>query len=273
MSAQVLVNKGLKYWAIFQVGRRNASVYLVDLWSLGIMVGIRVGVITQLYTATFLSIGVVVVDGFTIPMTVWSVMVANALQLCSATRQIIFELQDEIKNGNIAHIMGKPYSLPTYFILIYFGRFRARFIPAVLIGGLFAWMFVGMPDITILGILTATILAIFGFFLNASISLIIALGSFWIEDVSAYRWIYDKAQWALSGMVIPLAIFPGNFKTLIEYSPFGQLFYSAGRMLVGFDTLLFLKYFATQIFWLAIMLILVAVIYRKGTKNVSINGG
>src|SRR5690606_16318846 len=185
--------------------------------------------------ATFTSVGLQVVDGFTLSMVVWSVMITNALQLCSGTRQMILELQDEIKSGNVAHTLSKPYSLIAYFMLQYFGRFQTKVFAAVSVGALAAAFFAGVPQITVLGIICGIILASFGFLINAAISIGIGLCAFWVEDVSGFRWVYDKFQWVLSGMVIPLAFLPDGLRLIIEYSPFGQLFYSAGRILVDYN--------------------------------------
>lgn len=268
-----MFNKASKYWAMFQIGQRNASVYFMDWWSVGLLVAIRVAVLTQLYAATFTSVGLQVVDGFTLSMVIWSVMVANALQLSSGTRQMILELQNEIKSGNVAHTLSKPYSLVTYFILQYFGRFQTKALAAVSLGAVAAAFFAGVPQITVLGIICGIILSSFGFLINAAISMGIGLTAFWVEDISGFRWIYDKFQWVLSGMVIPLAFLPDGLRLLIEYSPFGQLFYSAGRILVDFEAQTFWQYLGTQVFWLLVLLYVVTVIYRKGIKNVSVNGG
>ena len=73
--------------------------------------------------------------------------------------------------------------------------------------------------------------------------------------------------------MLPIALFPEPFKTIAEYLPFGQLYYSAARLLVHFDSAFFFHFFAVQLVWVGVFLALSLFIWRKGMKNVSISGG
>jgi ABC-2 type transport system permease protein len=218
-------------------------------------------------------VGSTEISGLTLTMTVWSLAMAQSLQLSSGTRMTILKLQDEIVSGNIAYVINKPYSFLGYLYSQDLGRFPARFFGGAFLGFAACFMLVGPLHTTMPTLLATFVLIMMGFTLNVLISMVIGMLCFWTEDVSAYRWIYDKVQWTFSGMVIPLAMFPDTFRKIIEYTPFGQLFYPAARIFVGYNPGLFLRYLSFQIFWSIVFLFLAFIIYKKGIRNVANNGG
>lgn len=270
---ELLRTKTAKYFAILKVGYQSATVYTGDMITLGLLVALRVFILSQLYRVTYATLDKDVINGLTLPMTMWLITLAQSQQLTSSTRQMIRNFQDEIKNGNIAYTLSKPYSLVLYLYSQYLGRFCARIPPAVGLGLLAAWILVGSVAITWQALFAAAILAIFGFTLNMILTVTIGLGAFWFEEVTAFRWVYDKLQWIFSGMIIPLALFPASIRSVAEYTPFGLLFYPAARIFVGFENTAFIRYLVLQLVWIIVFGTIMFSIYKRGSKNVAINGG
>lgn len=262
-----------KYAAILKIGYQNARVYVGDNLSMGFSVGIRMVILGQLYVVTFAQTGSDTIGGLTLPMTLWLITMAQSQQLTSATRKTVLYLQSEIQSGNIAHVMAKPYSLVLYIYFTYLGRFYTRIWTGLICGFVVSYFIAGGITLTWPALLGSAILSFCGFTLNIIISQIIGLSAFWTEDVTGFRWIYDKLQWVFSGMIIPLAFFPDALRLFAEYSPFGVLFYPSARIFVGFEAELFFRYLSFQIGWIIVMGLILHVIYNKGKKNVSINGG
>ena len=103
--------------------------------------------------------------------------------------------------------------------------------------------------------------------------LIIGLSAFWAEDTSAFRWIYDKMLWIFGGIFLPFSILPDKYQSLIQLLPFNQMLYAPARMIVSFNIQEFYKNFVIQIVWIIILSLLVRWMYKKGTKNLSVNAG
>jgi ABC-2 type transport system permease protein len=240
---------------------------------LGAIAGIRIWVLYQLYQVTYRSVGLTTVGELTVPMTVWALALIQSVFLSTGTRLIIRELSDDIIAGNIAYIINRPYSLPLYIYFSTWGRVIARIIPTLMIGSLVAFVLVGPLRFTFAGLAGGIILLFLGLSLNALLSICIGLLAFWMEDVSAVRWIYDKVQWALGGIVIPVALFPDKWRTIAEVLPFPHLFYTPAQIMVNFNADKFFYYLILQVIWIAVISALCAFIYRRGIKNVSINGG
>lgn len=263
----------LKYFAIAKVSYSHATAYYFDAASIGLMVGIRLWVLTQLYTVTYRVNDATSIGGLTLATAIWSLMFTNCFLLCSGTRGVLLSISEDIKSGNIAYILGRPYSFLLYLFSNFSGRFVARFLPTIVVSSLVTLLLVGPISFTLAGLLAGVLLALIGLSMNAVIIFCLGLLAFWTEEVKPYRWIWEKAQWTLGGIMIPLSLFPDSLRQVAEYLPFGAVYYPSARMFVGFDAHMFWKFLGVQIFWLVIALIIMIRLYKKGSKEVSINGG
>ena len=141
------------------------------------------------------------------------------------------------------------------------------------VGILAVLILVGPIAISPKAIIFGAILLFLGIFIDFLCLYIIGLLAFWIEDIRPVIWIYSKGLFIMGGMIFPIALFPESFRKIAELLPFSQMFYGASRIFVKFDLGLFYKYLLLQIFWIGIFYIASVLIYKKGVKNVNINGG
>ncbi len=262
----------LKYFEILKISFLTDTTYLSSNFTSGLVVFFRIWIFTQLYQITYATINKTTVSGFTIPMVIWSLMIVQSM--ASSTRpSIARKIQDEIKEGTIDLKICRPYSFMFFYYFELIGRFISSATVNLLVGFIAVLILVGPIKITIASLIFGLILLIFGIFLDFLTQYIIGLLSFWIEDIQPIIWIYGKGVFILGGMIFPIALFPESFQKVAEFLPFSQLFYSASRTFVSFDYNLFVKYLLTQIVWIIIFYALAAFMYRKGVRNVNINGG
>jgi ABC-2 type transport system permease protein len=97
--------------------------------------------------------------------------------------------------------------------------------------------------------------------------------AFWIEDVTSIDWLFRAASMIFGGAILPLALFPDQVKAIAEYLPFGQLYYSAARLIVHYDYHVFIKFLTIQVGWLLLFSIIAFWVLKEGVKRVSISGG
>jgi ABC-type uncharacterized transport system permease subunit len=107
------------------------------------------------------------------------------------------------------------------------------------------------------------------FFINSCIG----LASLWVEDTIAFQWIYQKAQIVFGGVMLPIALFPEKIRAIAEVLPFSQLFYSGARLMVQFDWLLLQRFVLIQAGWILVFGTLALIMFNRGVRNVSSNGG
>jgi ABC-2 type transport system permease protein len=266
------MKKIIKYLTILRVNSASSSVYLVNLISQSITVIFRVWIYTQLYRVTYQIAGTKEINDLSLAMVVWSLALAQSFQTAtipSVTRMV----DEEVKTGSIAYTINRPYS----YILFHYFSFLGRLIPRLLTNLAIAIpasiVLVGLVRSSAIGWTAGAFLLFFGYLLDFSISMIIGLFAFWTEDTSAFRWIYNKGALVLGGLIVPLSLFPDSVRRAAEVLPFSQLYYSAARIMVNYDAGLFWRFFTTQITWIIVFSVIAFLVFRKGVKNVSINGG
>jgi ABC-2 type transport system permease protein len=265
--------KVMKYFAVAKMNFTHSHVYLFDAFSMGGMVAVRVWILFLLYKAAYSSLGQAEVGGLTLAHAVWIILFTQVFQMSNAPRKIVFKMSDDIKSGDIAYMLIRPMSYLLHILIGQWGVIFSRLFFSLIIGVLAPLFLVGSFPVSVPSVLASALLLIFGMTLGILMSMCVGLFAFWTEDVSAFRWIFDKLQWYLGGLVIPVALFPETLRSVVELAPFAHMYYGPARILVKYDPDLFIQYLTTQIVWLVVIALVTILIYKKGIKNVSINGG
>jgi ABC-2 type transport system permease protein len=133
-------------------------------------------------------------------------------------------------------------------------------------------IFFGLPALTFPQIITFLILTVQGVILNIILYQSFALTAFWIENPDPVYWIFTKMAWFVNGTFVPLALLPIAFRTAADLLPLSAPYFSGRIFEMSTDQQL-LKYILIQSFWLIILGFTVHILYKKGIKRVSINGG
>lgn len=262
----------LKYLEIFKVSYSSSSVYLANLVFQSITVVFRVWIFTQLYKVTYSVAHSTDIGGLTIPMAVWSLTLVQGFQTATQP-SLIRMIEEEVKSGSLAYSINRPYSYLLFHYFGFLGRTLPKLVTNLIIGAIATVILVGFIQFTWMGLLLGVLLVFFGYTLDFAMQFIIGLSSFWVEDTSAFRWIYSKMFLIFGGAIVPLSLFPDAVRNIGELSPFAQLYYGASRIIVNFDSTLFERFFIAQLFWVALFMLIASFMFKKGVKNVSINGG
>src|SRR3989338_9563306 len=133
----------LKYWAIAKVSYAHGKTYIFDRLSVILMVSLRLWILSQLYTIAYDQYSQSSIGGLTVASTVWSLAITNCFLLSSGTRHMLLSVADDIKTGNIAYILVRPYSFLSYLYFSNVGRIISRLIPSVIISFVLCWFLVG----------------------------------------------------------------------------------------------------------------------------------
>src|SRR3989344_1325595 len=265
--------KFLKYFEIFKISCRNNITYLGEVLGIGGLVAVRIWFFTHLYRTAFVLSGTTALGGLTLTETIWILALAQAFHVSNRGRVIMNAIEYEVKSGSIAYTISKPYSCLLYSFFTCLGVSASNILTSVLFGSLAAALLVGTIQFSFVGLLAGIALLVFGITLNTLAVLIIGLSAFWAEDTSAFRWIYDKMLWIFGGIFLPFSILPDKYQALIQLLPFNQMLYAPARMIVSFNGHEFYKNLLIQIAWIIILSLLVRWMYKKGTKNLSVNAG
>ena len=107
-----------------------------------------------------------------------------------------------------------------------------------------------------------------------SIFLIIFIGliSFYIEDANPLYWVYSKFILIL-GTLFPIEFFPKLLQPIVSYSPIYVVSYGPAKLFVNFNWTLAIQVIISQIIYLFFAYLICLLLYRKGVRQLNVNGG
>ncbi len=269
----ILKLKFFKYFEIAKVSYHSHSTYPIETLSIGLLAMFRIWVLIQLYSVAFRVSGSTQISGLDLKQTLWVLALTQSFYISNRIRILMKDMGYEIQSGSVAYSLSKPYSYPLYHLASNFGVIGSNLFFAIAFTSTIVWLTLGPIHFTLYGFLAGLTLLIFGYIINNLIGLVLGLSAFWVEDISAFRWIYDKLMSVLGGVFVPLTIFPDSIRTILQYLPFSQLFYNPAYIIVNYNGALFVKYFLTQMFWLVVFAVIVKVLTSRGSRLLAINGG
>ncbi len=213
------------------------------------------------------------IAGYTKVQMIWYVMVTEMIWFGSNTGAVARQVSADIRGGNIAYLMNKPYHYTLYILAKYTGEWSIRLtmyaLLAVAIGGS---MVGAVPDFRMITVLPMILCIILGITINAVFKICISLISFWIEDATPFQWLYDKLLLVV-GTVFPIEIFPQSLQFLFKFTPIYPVCYGPAKLVVDFQEEKCVEILSMQALYLAVGCALMFLIYRKGVKKLYVNGG
>jgi ABC-2 type transport system permease protein len=250
---------------------QTSLAYPVEAFSRCGFMLVLIFVFIQLWTATFKLSGQVAYAGFDLRRMVWYLVVTETVVMsCPRTSD---KIDTEVKAGDLAYNLTRPYTYCLFHAAAYFGNVLLTLPANFAVGGALAWIAVGPPPLSGPAWPALLVTVLLAIALNFAAELSIGLLAFWFEDTYAFYWIYQKLTFTLGGLFLPLMLFPGWLRVIAQRLPFSSIAYAPARLVAGVDPRLVLGTVSTQLFWLALLAGVAALIYRGGVRRVNINGG
>ncbi|WP_433750045.1 ABC transporter permease [Falsibacillus pallidus] len=185
-------------------------------------------------------------------------------------------LAHNIKNGDIALELLKPYDYLTKLVFMDFGSkasalFRAS-IPVFIIAVLFVHVQTPVSWASFLLFIPS---AIIGMLIGSQVDLTIGVLAFWTVNVWGLRVLREAVTKFFSGALIPLALFPEWFQQISNYLPFQSMIYVpvaiyTGQIPLGHEAILLVF---IQCAWLLGIYFLVRMVWSLAVKKVTVFGG
>lgn len=260
----------LKYLEVARINIRSRWAYLWDQLISNWFLIVILFVFVQLWKVTY-SGGDGNIGGYTINEMIWY-LVATEVMLLSTPR-IHSTIEQEVKAGDLAIRLNKPYSYMLFHLSAFFGEGLMRLATTALVGGATAYVLIGgfdfrweaIPGLALIWVTTMTI----NFCYNASIG----LAAFWLEDVLGLYFLFDRLKWILGGMLLPIEVYPELVRRVVEVLPFRYMIAGPARLFVKFSWAEFGALLQSQVLWTAIFGLICWGIYRLGVRRVDLNGG
>lgn len=213
------------------------------------------------------------IAGYTKEQMIWYVMMTEMLFFGSNDASVAREVARDIRGGNIAYLMNKPYHYTLYILAKYTGEWSVRLPMYAALAAVIGMVMVGpLPRFRPIMVPVMALCVILGITINAVFKLCISLFSFWIEDTTPFQWLYNKLILVV-GILFPVEIFPKALQPLLKLTPIYTVCYGPAKLIVDFSPEKCLEILAAQILYLAAGCGLMFLIYRKGVKKLYVNGG
>jgi ABC-2 type transport system permease protein len=259
-----------KYWYIFQIQFINSLAYPGELIGRSLMIMPFMWIFYQLWRVTFASTGGDSINGLTLPMTLWYLLLAETIEL--SRPRLGNSISDAVKDGSVAYILSKPYDFLLYYYASSMGETIFRAVINAILGGAVVWWLVGAPP-DVRGWLPVIILVFGAWTLNFCIAAMIGISAFIVEDISAFQWIYQKLAFILGGLLIPLDFYPGWLQAVARALPFSSMLYGPARLFVEPTLSGFAATLGMQLAWILVLAAALTVFYRRSLHSLTVNGG
>lgn len=260
-----------KYFTIFKSELMSNLQYIFDYFISFVSYFLLIFILMNLWNFLY-NDPTEVINGYTCNQMIWYVMITEVLWMSLSGRKLSKKIAADVRGGNIAYNINKPYSYIGYSVATHLGdilvKFLIYFILAIGVGLIFTKVFY-INALELLLVLLTCILA------NViSILMIICIGliSFFIEDSQPFYWLYSKLM-LIVGTLFPIEYLPTFLQPFIKYSPIVAISYGPAKLFVSFSYSMFFKIILSQLLYLIGFYLLASFIYKKGVKKLNVNGG
>lgn len=185
------------------------------------------------------------------------------------------DLAERIRNGDIAIDLYRPIDLQSWWLATDAGRagfhLLARGIPPTLVGALVFDLALSADPFRWLAFLGAAVL---GFLVSFAIRYIIALSAFWLLDLRGVNSLAALLGGFLSGMFLPLTLFPGPLAEVALKLPWACVLQVPVDVLLGkHQGADLLQAYGLQAVWAVALLLLGRLLTAVTTTKVVVQGG
>lgn len=213
------------------------------------------------------------IAGYTREQMIWYVMITEMIWFGARSSTIRRQVSADIRGGNIAYLVNKPYCYPLYILARFTGEWSIQLpMYAVLTTVIGVTMVGAIPDFHVITLLAVVPCIIFGVTIHAVFKICISMFSFWIEDSDPFQWLYDKLILVV-GTIFPVEIFPAALQPVLKLTPIYTVCYGPAKLIVDFSAEKYLEILLAQVIYLGAGCGIMCLIFQKGGKKLYVNGG
>ena len=213
------------------------------------------------------------INGYSFSQMIWYLLLAEMITYGAGSKVATEEVKNNIKSGNIAYQINKPYHYVLFVICKYLADTFIRFILFTIIATILGLIFAGsIEGFNIYTLLSMIVVFFFGLLITGLMRILISLLAFWVEDSKPFQNIYSKLV-LIFGVLFPIGMFPSIVQKVIRYSPIYGVSSGPASLVINYSFNSFIEILITQIITIIIVLLIILFMYRKGVKRLNVNGG
>ncbi|NLM40019.1 MAG: hypothetical protein GX205_08170 [Firmicutes bacterium] len=258
-----------KYLQVAEISLTNRVVYLADHFASSIFLLLILFIFSQLWRTVLGAGGTLA--GLDSTGMLWYMVFTEVIVISTPAYHRL--VSDEVKSGDIAYKLNRPYSYTLYYLAAHCGEFAIRFVTNLAIGAVFAYLTMGPLQVAWaqLGwvIISFSLAMVLTFLMNFSLALL----AFWFEDNRPFFWIQSKLVFIFGGMFVPVEAYPAGLRIVSYLLPMRYGVSAPARLMVDFDYAFLWQVLLGQFIWATILSLITAAMFQKGVRRVHVNGG
>lgn len=213
------------------------------------------------------------INGYSKVQMVWYVVITEILWSIIGGRKLCRRIVEDVKGGNIAYNLNKPYSYIGYVVSSHLGEVAIKMVVYSILGITLGFIFLNkFPNINFIQVILVMTSGMLATIINTLIITGIGLISFKMEDANPLYWLYSKIILIL-GTLFPIEVFPESIQGISKLSPIYVVSYAPAKLFVNFEYNMAMKIFLMQFIYIIIAYLFCLIIYREGVKKLNVNGG
>jgi ABC-2 type transport system permease protein len=185
------------------------------------------------------------------------------------------EIANEVRDGSVAIQFIRPYNYLLVKLFQGFGEGLFRLLLFMTPGLVVVCLIfpIELPRDPAVWLLYAVML-VFSFIINAELNLLTGMGAFYIENVDGLLRMKRVFIDLFSGVLVPIALFPGWLAALSEWLPFQAIAYLPSAVFTGRSTGdEALAAIGLQAAWAVVLIIPIMLMWRAARKRLFVQGG
>ena len=259
-----------KYLVIARVSLSNMMVYRASVISGFIAYTLYIYIFMGLWRAIYQEGSV---HGYTYVQIVWYLTMTEIIGFFAGGAAIYRVMNDDIKSGAIAYMVGRPVHYIAYQLSNASGQAAFNFVTFGALAAILGFSFVGpLTGFAVINVPAMLLSFTLGFLLQFFIMTLIGLSAFFIEDNFAMYLVFSKLTFML-GTFLPVEFLPEWLAPIAKALPFSYISWAPAKLFVNFSPSLFAELVPRQAMWTVIFAVISLMCYRAGERSLQINGG
>lgn len=262
-----------KYLEVAKIEFLNSLAYFYEFLAGAGFIAIILFVFYNMWSVVYKFSGTAIISGFGFATMMYFLLMSESVTFTDGGRRVGKKISEEIKSGEIAYSLNKPYNFIAYNYAYYIGPALISIFITFILGFMLFSFLVGLPAINPIITPFVTLTVLLSVTIDFLIYLSIGLLSLWFEDISAFIWMQQKFVFILGGMLLPLEFFPKILQDISINLPFAYIAYAPAKLFVSFSVEFFIQTVLMQLLWVGFFSVMAIALFKLGSKKVSINGG
>ncbi len=263
------MRKFKKYVVIAKISFANAVAYRASAMSRFCFYTLFIYVFMNLWKAIYQQGNV---NGYGYTQMVWYLIMTEFIAF-SCTSSIYSSMNEDVKSGSIAYLLGRPTHYVFYQLANSVGQIALNFLSFGVLATILGFAFVGpLPTFTWVEIPPLVLSIALSILLNYFFLMLIGLSAFILEDNFALYLIYQKISFML-GMFLPVEFLPAWLQPIAKNLPFSYVHWAPAKIFVNYSPEICWELIPRQAVWVAATVALVLLCYSLSVRRLQVNGG